>query len=411
MDREVGRAVLYVDFDNVYLGLTSVDQQDGDAFANHPDRWVEWLEQAVASGGPRRFLQKRVYLNPATHPRARAVFTRSGFRAIDCPSLTGQGKNSADIYMALDIMEALAQPHHDEFVILSGDADFTPVLHRIRAADKTSTVVTGSPAAAAYRAVADRFIAPDELAAATGDGIGGRPPSRIAQPQDGAPALGGNGTGGGDTPDVELAKARIRAVIRDSPKPMAGAAVAQAAINADPRVKSSAWMGAGTFKGFLATHLPELRYESSPPPGIVFDPSRHRTADVPAAPSAGISPLLEQVCFVTGVPALSTKAYEQLFHQLAAVTRDQPFHIAEASRVVRDEVALSGYPIGRGAISYVVRGLAHAGLMLTSPRATSELATAWAEQVVLLAAGAQVSLNEEQLSEVRTWLGVERLNC
>src|SRR5690606_38979362 len=58
-----------------------------------------------------------------------------------------------------------ATTHYDEFVIVSADADFTPLALRCRAADRRVTIVTASPAASAYRAVADEVVAADDLAA------------------------------------------------------------------------------------------------------------------------------------------------------------------------------------------------------------------------------------------------------
>jgi uncharacterized LabA/DUF88 family protein len=53
---------------------------------------------------------------------------------VDCPPLTQRGKTSADVYMVMDVLDALEhKTEFDEFIILSSDADFTPVLLRLRA--------------------------------------------------------------------------------------------------------------------------------------------------------------------------------------------------------------------------------------------------------------------------------------
>ncbi len=60
-------------------------------------------------------------------PFIRHHFLRAGFEVIDCPPLTAQLKNSADIRIVMDVRDILNHDtHFDEFVILSGDADFTP---------------------------------------------------------------------------------------------------------------------------------------------------------------------------------------------------------------------------------------------------------------------------------------------
>jgi uncharacterized LabA/DUF88 family protein len=51
---------------------------------------------------------------------------------IDCPPLTSQNKNGADIRMVMDILDALNhQTRFNEFILLSSDADFTPLLTRL----------------------------------------------------------------------------------------------------------------------------------------------------------------------------------------------------------------------------------------------------------------------------------------
>ncbi|WP_345712344.1 NYN domain-containing protein, partial [Kineococcus glutinatus] len=163
------RSALFVDFDNIYSGLADTDRRAATAFATDPDRWVRWLSSGVDSSGPfeRRFLVRICYLNPVAHGRYRPFFTRNGFKVVDCPPLTQRQKNSADIHMVLDILDALEhRGGYDEFVVASTDADFTPVMMRLRAHDRLTAIVTAGPAAAAYRSVCDTVISPDELAAA-----------------------------------------------------------------------------------------------------------------------------------------------------------------------------------------------------------------------------------------------------
>jgi len=162
------RCALFVDFDNVYLGLKRLDAEAAAAFAESPGRWLEAFSRGEDAEGPfsRRFLVRSCYLNPSSFSQFRANFTRAGFSVVDCPSLTQQGKSSADINLVLDAVDALvADTHYDEFVIVSADADFTPLALRCRAADRRVTIVTASPAASAYRAVADEVVAADDLAA------------------------------------------------------------------------------------------------------------------------------------------------------------------------------------------------------------------------------------------------------
>lgn len=161
------RCALFVDFDNVYIGLQRLDPDAAEAFASSPGHWLAALEDGVDADGPftRRFLVRSCYLNPSAFSHFRPNFTRAGFSVVDCPSLTQQGKSSADINLVLDAVDALsAHTRYDEFVILSADADFTPLALRCRAEDRRVTIVTAGPAASAYRAVADSVVTADELA-------------------------------------------------------------------------------------------------------------------------------------------------------------------------------------------------------------------------------------------------------
>ncbi len=166
------RAALFVDFDNIYLALRDADRRAAESFAQQPDRWLSWFakglhEEQPAHGGDspgRSILVRRCYLNPHSFGAFRPYFTRAGFSVIDCPALTGRGKNSADIVMVMDLLDALEhKTRFDEFIILSGDADFTPVLLRLRAHDRRTVVVTNALTAAAYRAAADISVNQDDF--------------------------------------------------------------------------------------------------------------------------------------------------------------------------------------------------------------------------------------------------------
>jgi hypothetical protein len=161
------KSALYLDFDNVYLGLLRNNQKTAArAFAEDPGAWLAWFERGAHLSDepttgtcPRRILVRRCYQTPERF-NYRQNFVRAGFSVIDCPALTTMGKNGADIYMVMDIIDALDhRTHFDEFIILSSDADFTPVLTRIREHDRRSTIVTNAMAAAALKAASDSAVA------------------------------------------------------------------------------------------------------------------------------------------------------------------------------------------------------------------------------------------------------------
>jgi hypothetical protein len=64
------RSALFLDFDNIYLGLRRLDEKAADAFATTPETWLTWLESGpgATSALSRRFLIRNVYLNRVAHP-------------------------------------------------------------------------------------------------------------------------------------------------------------------------------------------------------------------------------------------------------------------------------------------------------------------------------------------------------
>ena len=158
MKRETGGQCLsavFVDYDNIYLSLKRKSEEAAKRFAKDASAWLHEIESgrlitptnSLFGGNNRRIVMNRCYGNPVprrnTHdnstdmnsfPFVRHHFLRAGFEVVDCPPLTAQLKNSSDIRMVMDVRDYLTHDtYFDEFIILSGDADFTPVLHRLRA--------------------------------------------------------------------------------------------------------------------------------------------------------------------------------------------------------------------------------------------------------------------------------------
>lgn len=164
------RSALFVDFDNIFINLQQLDNRFALEFGTSPDTWLAWLEQEMPcanldnQASQRRILIRRAYLNPNAFSNYRPYFIRSAFEVVDCPPLTSRGKTSTDIHMVMDILDALNHSTHiDEFILLSGDADFTPVLLRLRQHDRRSAVLAPGYASPAYKAACDYLIQPDNF--------------------------------------------------------------------------------------------------------------------------------------------------------------------------------------------------------------------------------------------------------
>jgi NYN domain len=418
------RSVLFVDFDNIYSDLGRLNREAAEVFADQPNLWVEWLEAGMGGRtSPRRFLVKNMYLNPAAYGTARAVFTRSGFRAIDCPSLTSQGKSSADIHMVLEIIDALHhETRYDEFVIMSADADFTPVLHRLRAHDRRSVVVTAGPAAAAYRSVADHIVWPNDLvtsalalapdpspedpessdsersvtsvanhsAVDASKGKEAAPPSKVTgeKPYDPAPL-----------DDVLRA---VRATVAASAYPLWGASAAHAARTVEPRVKELRWYGAGSFRAFVAQHLPELEYRTDPKPGIIRDPLRHAEGATPRKRQE-LAPVLERVALVTDIPRLDQGTYHSVFRSLVDAVTDNGLTY-ETSDLVSAAMQAQGKRVTAEEVRRIIAALVAERVQLQFGVTASGMQTVWYQYVVDLCVNAGLQLSEAELRDVETWL-------
>lgn len=416
------RSVLFVDFDNIFSDLGRLNRAAAEVFADQPNLWVGWLESGMGGRtSPRRFLVKNMYLNPAVYGTARAVFTRSGFRAIDCPSLTSQGKSSADIHMVLDIVDALRhETRYDEFVIMSADADFTPVLHRLRAHNRRSVVVTAGPAAAAYRSVADNIVWPNDLvtsALALAPEIPSTPDSGPSDSAEEVPEnfvavrldndeptqdpSAGNDNKVDPAPVADVAAA-VRAAVASSDYPLWGASAAQVARKVEPRVKELRWYGAGGFRAFVARHLPELEYCTTPQPGILRDPLRHPDGATPRKRDE-LAPVLERVALVTDVPRLDQESYRSVFEALVeAVTNDGLVY--ETSDVVAATVRAQGKKVTADDVRRIITALVAERVQLNLGVRVSGLQAVWCQYVLDLCLNAGLQLSEVETREVETWL-------
>jgi uncharacterized LabA/DUF88 family protein len=392
------RCALFVDFDNVYIGLQRLDKAAAEAFAVSPAHWLSALEQGSDEDGEftRRFLVRACYLNPSAFSQFRPNFTRAGFSVVDCPSLTQQGKSSADINLVLDAVDALAaHTRYDEFVIVSADADFTPLALRCRAADRRVTIVTAGPAASAYRAVADSVITADELVELV------REPASPEPEVDIAPKSGGRR---GAAPTSPARRAVLR-LVRTADRPLNGGAVAQAAQKSDPTLAGSDWAGAGGFFGWLAAVVPELGTASKPSPGFVWDPQRFSEADLPGVDGVDLPPLQRQVVEVTDIPNLPTERYAVLLAELAKDVKAKTFERAETARRVRDACQAAGEAIGRASVNAVIAGVLYSGLDLAAKPTAAQVAKTWTDYVVGLCRGARMELTPQDEAAIRSWVG------
>jgi NYN domain len=325
MKREAGGPCLsavFVDYDNIYLSLKRKSEEAAKRFAKDASAWLHEIESgrlitatnALFGGNDRRIVMNRCYGNPVprrnTHdnstdmnsfPFVRHHFLRAGFEVVDCPPLTAQLKNSSDIRMVMDVRDYLTHDtYFDEFIILSGDADFTPVLHRLRAHARRTVIFANDFTAAPYTAISDGEVREADLIQLI---LNGQLPNNAEN--------GGNLTPGVMTPSLRADDARreilgeVVAGVRASNTPVPLEALADRAVRALGHEKTIAtgWAGAGSFRELLRQSLPNDIRLTDDPPYLAMDIKRHtldamrpatllREAAADMAAAAGLAPQL-----------------------------------------------------------------------------------------------------------------------
>lgn len=276
------KSALFVDFDNVYSALRRLDPAVADRFAFQPAGWMRWLAESLTSpphapaGANRRLLVRRCYLNPQAYQRFRPAFNRAGFEIIDCPPMTSEGKTSTDIHMVLDVVDLLQHNvHYDEFIVFSADADFTPLLRKLRRSDRRTTVLAVGFPSAAYQASADLLIDQDDFVRF---GLG------FAEPEP-APSPTASATPRAASEINRDIRALIERCLAGSSKPVALSWLASKALKEVDGLDAATWAGYGGFKKLVeALPLPTLTVDWDA--GAVFDPARH-TLSAQQADGAG----------------------------------------------------------------------------------------------------------------------------
>lgn len=403
------RAALFVDFENVYIGLRNSSPAAASAFATDPGRWVRWMEQDLGpfrvddDEVPRVLLRRICYLEPSHSGKFRSYFTRAGFRVVDCPSLTSMGKNSADIHMVLDILDTLTHPtRFDDFIVLSTDADFTPVFMRLREHDRTSAMLVSGPTAAALQAVCD-FAIPDIMFSEEALGVA---PSQTGADHAAAPApparVPVDAEPGGDTGDLRARiEAAVRQVVAQSSTPVDLASAAHHVRKVVGREATTGWAGAGAFKQFVATIQSDSLTLDPRHPGWLLDPARHE----PVQP-ASVPEIAERVSRVVGAPLISTDTYRALFQSIADEGRADPsLPQAQAEEVIREACSRRGHKVTRNVIHFVLIGLQYSQVDWRDPRHdAAHLAAEFAGNVLRLTVNARMELSDTERNEVRAWI-------
>ena len=397
------RTVLLLDFDNIYLGLNALDPAAARRWAEKPDVWLRGLRTGFLAGQERRFLQLRCYMNPgafAGDPPDRVYFSRfrpyfiaAGFEVVDCPPLTKRGKNAADIRMVIDALDDLsASTHYDEFVIASADADFTPLLQRLRAHDRRTTLVTSGDAVTALGAVADVYVDDQQLL-----GLLDPVPQEREAPSSAEATLNGTGL-------LERFRAGVSQALAASAKPVNMSTLSsslQRSLAID--VQQDGWPGGPAFANAIrALQLPGVEISGH----LVYDTARHD----PPATDVGAPSVMDSVSQVLGFPRLPRESWPVVFEVLAEYAATQEFSLSESTKWTRDRLAERETRIGRQALGYIVKGAVMGGADLRDKPSAREIGEAvLVGSVLSRAEDVGLDLGEDEVAEIRSWLGVDGL--
>ncbi|GAA2470871.1 hypothetical protein GCM10009858_05200 [Terrabacter carboxydivorans] len=413
-----------MDFDNVFGGLLKLDPPVALTFARAPELWLRRLASTLVIDGDRRFLVLRCYLNPngwVPHPERpgerlyfsefRPPYTRAGFDVVDCPRIT-HTKNAADIRLVVDAMDAVrGTTRYDEFVIASGDSDMTPLLVRLRAEDRRTTVVSPSDAAAGFIAVADRSISGVQvLELVQGEPVEEEPEDEFDE-EAGEPLESGTApidvaTTAPSDQDTTRALQRATEMVRsaydaaDGPINVASLAARVRAEVGQPVVDTQ-WFGAEGFVRFVRRlALPGAVFSQHE----LWDSTRH---DAPASTESGQPPAIQRVRSALSLPRLGAADWQAVYDELAEYAQShRPFNLTECTRWTRDRLSTLGVPANRSAVGVVARGSAYGGAPLFREPApgSDEIRDAFAANTLSRAEAAGIPLTNEERVEIKQWL-------
>ena len=314
---------VFVDYDNIYLSLKKRSEEAAKRFAKDAISWIKEIESgtlisatnAPPLGRPRRIVVNRCYGNPVprrnpndnstdmtSFPFVRHHFLRAGFEVVDCPPLTAQLKNSSDIKMVLDATDLLDhETRFDEFLILSGDADFTPLLHKLRAYDRRTVIFANDFTAAAYTALCDGEVKETSLMSVLLEGkLNAEQSAKTAIASEIATTTQPVIVNAPPTPVIdqnmiERTRAEIVAAVvvavkaAGSPVPLEALAERTTRALGHDRTVGTNWAGSSSFLELLRRHLPNEIRLTEQPPYLAYEAAR-----AIAAPAERPMPIIEE---------------------------------------------------------------------------------------------------------------------
>ncbi len=155
---------IFCDYENVAIGANDSGLAPFDV--------TLVLERLLERGN---IVVKRAYADWGRLRNDRRQLHAAGFELVEIPHISLTGKNSADIRMVVDALDlCYTKDHIDEFALVSGDSDFSPLAYKLRENAKrvTGIGVKGSSGTLLIESC-DEFLYYDELVRAARTRAGG----------------------------------------------------------------------------------------------------------------------------------------------------------------------------------------------------------------------------------------------
>lgn len=424
-------SALFIDFDNLFHALRNDDPALAQRFSLRPDSWLDALAkhgQVDDDDLARRLTIRRCYASPHLIQSSRNNLVRAGLELIDMQPLTNGGKNAADIQMVLDIMDSLARyPHIEEYIILSGDSDFVPLLHRLRRDMKWTTVFAPANIAAAYRNCADSTISAEFFRRALDhtahmSAAGPRPAQRHAEavrPNGNSPT--GNGeakpstaVGGGasgkkiDSATTEMAQKLARTLSQQwLGRVPIGTLAAAIQENMGDFVGSN-WAGYGSFAKLLpAIGLSNFSIDNSVVTNqiLVEDDYKMDFSSWSNTKDGEFGDFAFDILSTSSkkMPFRSPETYSCIFNQLAEYYNDEPQDFADAIKYVTEKCRAKNIDVLPNDIRFIGTGISHQQYKLDRGATPRLLAALWRLNVFELCGSPDWLEDQENASLLVDW--------
>lgn len=431
-------SALYVDFDNIYARLLGQDEAHARTFATHPQRWLRWIEghalrMMYGEGAKRRILKRICYMCPEHYQEFRPFFLSSAFHVVECSHRNNRGKTNADIHMVMDCMDTLYHPtQFSEFILLAGDADFTPLLLKIQESARRSIVLSAGYTSPAYTAACSWRIREDWFMAqaleeprpdqdnrderSMGQPTPKEPRSENIQAKAGQMDITRqtpppNGLNLPEPTRLRLVEF-IRGLVAESNVPVPLPSISQAIsreLDSTPD-----WFGAGKLRTLL-TKLPLEPLEfSRMNQGYVLDPSRHeRPIDASVLDdfmlaNPGLYEFAMKVHRLTDIPLLHPESYDRLFDFIIAEHKTNRSLRPEVLLAIDERCEKEGLPIDFCQIDFVARAAwptRDRTRAAAAPATRKTVREAYYRNALELCALAQMPLGKTEQTLLSQWLG------